>query len=81
MVAKLAAETFQSQVESGSAWVGTPAEVGAMIGRAQEEQGGFEHAAMQVTFFDLRLESAMASLELFGREVIGHKAEAYFRTS
>jgi alkanesulfonate monooxygenase SsuD/methylene tetrahydromethanopterin reductase-like flavin-dependent oxidoreductase (luciferase family) len=71
MVAKLKAETFETQVESGSAWVGTPAEVRATIERSREEYGGFEHASMQVNFYDLGLEDAMGSLELFSREVMG----------
>jgi hypothetical protein len=72
MVAKLKAETFETQVESGSAWVGTPAEVRATIARSREEYGDFEHASMQVNFYDLGLEDAMGSLELFSQEVIGH---------
>jgi alkanesulfonate monooxygenase SsuD/methylene tetrahydromethanopterin reductase-like flavin-dependent oxidoreductase (luciferase family) len=72
MVAKLQAETFETQVESGSAWVGTPAEVRATIARAREEYGDFEHASMQVNFYDLAFEDASHSLELFSQEVIGH---------
>jgi alkanesulfonate monooxygenase SsuD/methylene tetrahydromethanopterin reductase-like flavin-dependent oxidoreductase (luciferase family) len=72
MVEKLRAESFETQVESGSAWVGTPAEVRAAIDRVREEYGGFEHASMQVNFFDLGLEDAMGSLELFSQEVIGN---------
>lgn len=71
MVAKLRSETFETQVESGSAWVGTPEEVRAMIAHVQEEYGGFEHASMQVNFYDLGLADAMGSLELFSQEVIG----------
>jgi len=74
MVAKLKAETFETQVESGSAWVGTPEEVRATIERSREEYGDFEHASMQVNFYDLGLDDAMGSLELFSREVIGHIA-------
>jgi alkanesulfonate monooxygenase SsuD/methylene tetrahydromethanopterin reductase-like flavin-dependent oxidoreductase (luciferase family) len=72
MVAKLRAETFETQVESGSAWVGTPAEVRATIERSREEYGDFEHASMQVNFYDLGLDDAMGSLELFSQEVLGH---------
>jgi alkanesulfonate monooxygenase SsuD/methylene tetrahydromethanopterin reductase-like flavin-dependent oxidoreductase (luciferase family) len=72
MVAKLKAETFETQLESGSAWVGSPAEVRATIAKVQEEYGGFEHASMQVNFYDLGFEDAMGSLELFSQEVIGH---------
>jgi len=74
MVEKLKAESYETQVESGSAWVGTPADVRAAIDRVREEYGGFEHASMQVNFFDLGLEDAMGSMELFSQEVIGHVA-------
>jgi alkanesulfonate monooxygenase SsuD/methylene tetrahydromethanopterin reductase-like flavin-dependent oxidoreductase (luciferase family) len=79
MVHKLAAETFETQVESGSAWVGTPEEVRATIARCQEEYGGFDHASMQVNFYDLGLEDAMRSLELFAHEVIPHFAPTAVR--
>ena len=72
MVRKLEAETFETQVESGGAWVGTPEQVRTTIVRCQEEFGGFEHASMQVNFFDLGLEDALPSLELFAQEVIPH---------
>ncbi len=72
MVYKLQAETFETQVESGSAWVGTPEEVRATIARIQDEYGGFDHASMQVNFFDLSLDDALPSLELFADEVIPH---------
>lgn len=70
MVAKLDAETFESQVESGSAWVGTPAEVRTTIERLEQEYGAFEHASMQLNFYDLGVEDAMRSLELFAAEVM-----------
>jgi alkanesulfonate monooxygenase SsuD/methylene tetrahydromethanopterin reductase-like flavin-dependent oxidoreductase (luciferase family) len=72
MVEKLSAETFETQVESGSAWVGTPDEVRAIIARIQQEFGGFDHASMQVNFFDLTLQDALPSLELFAHEVMPH---------
>ena len=71
MVAKLKAETFESQLASGSAWVGTPTQVRAMIAQAREEYGTFEHASMQVNFYDLGLTEAARSLDLFSKEVIG----------
>jgi alkanesulfonate monooxygenase SsuD/methylene tetrahydromethanopterin reductase-like flavin-dependent oxidoreductase (luciferase family) len=72
MVAKLRAETFETQVASGSAWVGTPEEVRATIAQVYDDYGGFEHASMQVNFYDLGLKDSMASLELFSQEVIAH---------
>lgn len=70
MVQKLRDETFETQVESGSAWIGTPNEVCATIRRLQQTFGDFEHASMQVNFFDLDVADARRSLELFAREVM-----------
>jgi alkanesulfonate monooxygenase SsuD/methylene tetrahydromethanopterin reductase-like flavin-dependent oxidoreductase (luciferase family) len=70
MVEKLRTETMESQIESGSAWIGTPEEIRASIARVQEAFGGFEHASMQINFNTMPQDEAMRSLELFAREVI-----------
>jgi alkanesulfonate monooxygenase SsuD/methylene tetrahydromethanopterin reductase-like flavin-dependent oxidoreductase (luciferase family) len=70
MVEKLRGETMESQIASGSAWVGTPHEISAAIARVQEEFGGFEHASMQINFNTMPQAEAMRSLRLFGTEVI-----------
>jgi alkanesulfonate monooxygenase SsuD/methylene tetrahydromethanopterin reductase-like flavin-dependent oxidoreductase (luciferase family) len=76
MVRKLEAETLETQIESGSAWIGTPEEVRQTILRVQDEFGGFEHASMQVNFFDMPLDLATGSLELFAHEVMPSFAPA-----
>ena len=70
MVAKLRAETLETQIASGSAWIGTPAEIRASIAKRIEEFGPFEHASMQVNFGTLPPDEALRSLELFAREVM-----------
>jgi len=70
MVEKLRTETMESQIESGSAWIGTPEEIRASIARVQDAFGGFEHASMQINFNTMPQDEAMRSLELFAREVI-----------
>jgi alkanesulfonate monooxygenase SsuD/methylene tetrahydromethanopterin reductase-like flavin-dependent oxidoreductase (luciferase family) len=70
MVEKLRAETMESQMASGGAWVGTPDEVAATIARVQEEFGGFEHASMQINFNTMEQNEAMRSLTLFANEVM-----------
>jgi alkanesulfonate monooxygenase SsuD/methylene tetrahydromethanopterin reductase-like flavin-dependent oxidoreductase (luciferase family) len=70
MIAGLARETFESQVEKGSAWVGTPECIRETIARYQEQIGGFEIASVQVNFNDLPVEVAEASMRLFGEAVL-----------
>ncbi len=70
MVEKLRAETLETQIASGSAWIGTPAEVRDAIARRLEEFGPFEHASLQVNFGGLPLDEALRTLELFAREVM-----------
>ena len=70
MMAHLSEVTVDGLIESGSAWVGTPAEVCATIERLQQQTGGFEHASMQVAFHLLAKEDALRSMDLFAREVL-----------
>lgn len=70
VIGKLKSETMETQVASGAAWIGSPAEVRATIERLQAEFGGFEHASLQVNFNLLPQADALRSLELFAREVI-----------
>ena len=70
IIAKLATETIDTQVKSGGALVGSPAEIKAQIARLQEEYGGFEHASLQINFNMLPFEKAMASLRMFARDVM-----------
>jgi alkanesulfonate monooxygenase SsuD/methylene tetrahydromethanopterin reductase-like flavin-dependent oxidoreductase (luciferase family) len=72
MVESLRKQTMDSQIESGSAWIGTPAEVRATIQRMQDEFGGFDHASLQINFNTMPQVEAMRSLELFARDVIPH---------
>lgn len=69
-VQRMKAVTPESQIESGAAWIGTPAEVRAAIERGLELTGPIEHASLQVNFGDLGLAEARASLRLFAAEVM-----------
>src|SRR5690606_19071808 len=66
----LQAMTLESQIESGGAWVGTPAEIRDLILQTASTIGEFEHASLQVNFGEMPLEVAEASLELFGQQVL-----------
>jgi alkanesulfonate monooxygenase SsuD/methylene tetrahydromethanopterin reductase-like flavin-dependent oxidoreductase (luciferase family) len=70
MIAALDRETFESQVEKGAAWVGTPDELIDQIERYDEEVGGIEDASLQVNFNTISYEDAERSTRLFGEKVI-----------
>ena len=70
IIAGLARETFDSQIEKGAAWIGTPADIRQQIADYDRKVGGFEIASLQVNFNTLALPDALASTELFGREVM-----------
>jgi alkanesulfonate monooxygenase SsuD/methylene tetrahydromethanopterin reductase-like flavin-dependent oxidoreductase (luciferase family) len=69
-MAKLKAFTLDSQIESGGAWIGTPAEIRDSVARCIEAIGPFEHASLQINFANIDVEAARASLRLFAREVM-----------
>lgn len=70
IIAGLAKETFESQVEKGAAWIGTPSEICQQISEYKKLVGEFEVASLQVNFHDMPLELANSSIKLFAEEVI-----------
>lgn len=72
IIAGLKQETFESQVQKGAAWVGTPDQIREMISHYYQEVGGFDMASMQVNFNTISLENAEASTRLFAEEVMPH---------
>jgi len=72
MIEGLSKETFDTQLEKGIAWVGTPDDIRKCIASYHQAVGGFESASLQVNFGAIRQAEAEESLALFGREVIPH---------
>jgi alkanesulfonate monooxygenase SsuD/methylene tetrahydromethanopterin reductase-like flavin-dependent oxidoreductase (luciferase family) len=70
IIAGLAEQTFEMQVASRSAWVGSPAGIVGQIREYAAEVGGFEHASLQVSFNTVGRAAAEASMRLFAREVM-----------
>ena len=70
MIEALDCETFETQVEKGSAWVGTPEELNEQIRSYDAAIGGFDDASLQVNFNDMSFDDAERSLKLFGEKVI-----------
>jgi alkanesulfonate monooxygenase SsuD/methylene tetrahydromethanopterin reductase-like flavin-dependent oxidoreductase (luciferase family) len=65
-------ETFATQVEKRSAWVGTPADIREMIVEYDRSVGGFDEASLQVNVGNLSLGDAKDSMRLFAAEVMPH---------
>jgi natural product biosynthesis luciferase-like monooxygenase protein len=76
IIARLDTETFETQVESGAAWVGDPDTIVARISEFDDEVGHFDIASLQVNFNDISFADACRSLGLFGREVLPRFAAA-----
>jgi alkanesulfonate monooxygenase SsuD/methylene tetrahydromethanopterin reductase-like flavin-dependent oxidoreductase (luciferase family) len=70
LIGSLSKETFETQVDKGAAWVGTPETIAKQIRDYQQIVGGFEIASMQVNFSAIPLEDAKRSMRLFAREVM-----------
>jgi alkanesulfonate monooxygenase SsuD/methylene tetrahydromethanopterin reductase-like flavin-dependent oxidoreductase (luciferase family) len=70
IIAGLAEQDFEKQVESGSAWVGTPAQIVEQVREYDARVGGFEHASLQVNFNTIARADAEASMRLFSRAVM-----------
>jgi alkanesulfonate monooxygenase SsuD/methylene tetrahydromethanopterin reductase-like flavin-dependent oxidoreductase (luciferase family) len=70
VIAALARETFETQVEKCAAWVGTPERILDTISTYRAQIGWFEIASLQVNFNDLPLAAAEASMRLFGERVL-----------
>ena len=69
MYQALQKESFETQVESGAAWVGTPDQVADQI-RAYREKVEFEVASMQINFGHIPADAAESSMRLFGENVL-----------
>jgi alkanesulfonate monooxygenase SsuD/methylene tetrahydromethanopterin reductase-like flavin-dependent oxidoreductase (luciferase family) len=76
VIAKLDEESFDTQVASNAAWIGTPDDIIKQIRAFDEEVGGFEIASLQVNFNTIGYEDAARSMKLFGAEVIPKFAKA-----
>ncbi|HTC08700.1 MAG TPA: LLM class flavin-dependent oxidoreductase [Acetobacteraceae bacterium] len=77
VIAALARETFETQVEKCAAWIGTPERILDTIATYQRQVGGFEIASLQVNFNTVPLAAAEASMRLFGERVLPRLAMAH----
>ena len=70
MIEQLKADSFESNVASGAAWVGTPQQILGQIAAYRDKIGDFEMASLQVNFNTIPYAEAKGSMELFAREVM-----------
>jgi len=70
VLAILAKETTETQIEKSGAFVGSPAKLIDQINKYQELTGGFEIASLQVNFNDLPVDVAERSMRLFSEKVL-----------
>src|SRR5205814_9112718 len=70
IIAGLALETFETQVDKCAAWVGMPQRILDTVHSYRQQIGDFEIASLQVNFNDIALADAEASMRLFGEEVV-----------
>ena len=66
----LRAANFDSLLNGGTIWVGTPEDIRQQISGYAQEVGGFDTASMQVNFHLISESDAAASMRLFSKEVI-----------
>ena len=70
IIAGLAKDTYETQMEKGAAWIGTPEEIVETIIDYQEVVGGFEVASLQVNFNTISREAAASSMRLYAEQVM-----------
>jgi alkanesulfonate monooxygenase SsuD/methylene tetrahydromethanopterin reductase-like flavin-dependent oxidoreductase (luciferase family) len=67
---KIKAVSMESQIESGGAWIGSPATIRQSIKKCLDMIGPIEQASLQVNFGKVPFNDALSSLRLFSREVL-----------
>jgi len=67
---KLRQASCDTLLDSGTIWVGTPADVREQIAAYRDAVDGFDTASLQVNFHRISLEDAAASMRLFSAQVI-----------
>ena len=70
VIEQLSKETFETQIQKGAAFIGTPDEINEQIANYHSLTGGFEIASLQVNFNDIDVSDAEASMRLFSEKVI-----------
>ena len=67
---RLRQASFDTLLDSGTIWVGTPADVREQIASYRDAVGGFDTASLQVNFNQVTLKEATESVRLFSSQVM-----------
>ena len=67
---KLREASFDTLLDSGTIWVGTPSDIREQIASYHDAVGGFDTASLQVNFHQVTLEEASSSVRLFSSAVM-----------
>jgi len=70
MIAQISKDTAESQVQKGSAWIGSPADIVEMIHAYNDKVGGIDSASLHFTPSTMPVAAAERSLQLFARAVM-----------
>jgi alkanesulfonate monooxygenase SsuD/methylene tetrahydromethanopterin reductase-like flavin-dependent oxidoreductase (luciferase family) len=74
LMAHVASDTAESQVERGSAFIGSPADIIEMIRSFNTKVGGIESMSLHFTPGNMPADAAAHSLRVFARDVMPHVA-------
>ena len=67
---KLRQANFDTLLDSGTIWVGSPSDVREQIASYHDAVGGFDTASLQVNFHCISIEDAASSMRLFSSRVM-----------
>ena len=70
LIAHVSSDTAERQVASGSAFIGTPADIIEMLRSYNDSVGGIDSVSLHFTPGDMPVEMAERSLRLFSKEVM-----------
>ena len=70
LIAHVSSDTAERQVQAGSAFIGTPADIVEMIHAYNDSVGGIDSVSLHFTPGNMAVEAAERSLRLFSKEVL-----------
>ena len=70
LIAHVSSDTAERQMQAGSAFIGSPADIAEMIRSYNERVGGIDSVSLHFTPGNMPVESAERSLRLFSAEVM-----------
>jgi alkanesulfonate monooxygenase SsuD/methylene tetrahydromethanopterin reductase-like flavin-dependent oxidoreductase (luciferase family) len=69
-MAHVLADSAEKQMQAGSAFIGTPADIAAMLASYNDRVGGIDSVSLHFTPANMPVEMAERSLRLFSKDVM-----------